>query len=226
MIKDLREQEVDLEQKVRKINENFTDKDSQDVIDSVNHLQKNRRECIDDLRDMAKRIDDTINVIANLPDAQSAGDQTNAYKSRLHELEQETQAKDARVKDCVKENFNVNFDVDQNRRVRGDFEAENKNLVDLKCTYDNVLIDHSRLKSEFQTFDRQNRDARGDLQGVTDRKYAHDNHGKDETYRNAFSHDRTRFQQDRNNTLGSTDRFELLGLSHRKEGHNHSGRKE
>jgi len=170
MIKELREYEVDLEQKVRKMNEDFQGKDSANVIESVHTLQKNRRECIEDLRDMAKRIEDTISVIASLPDAQSVADQTNAYKTRLHDLEQETMGKDAKIKDCAKENFNVNFDVDQNKRVRGDFEAENKNLLDLKCTYDTVLSDHSRLKSEFQTFDRQNRDAKGDLQSITDRK--------------------------------------------------------
>lgn len=116
------------------------------------------------------------------------------------------------------------MEVDQNRRVRGDFEAENKNLLDLKCTYDNVLIDHSRLKSEYQTFDRQNRDAKADLQSIVDRKQLIGNKGKDEVYKNTFSHDRTRFTG--HNMLGSTDRFELLGLSSRKEGMSHSGRKE
>lgn len=224
MVKDLREQEINLEQQIRKLNDNFTEKDSQDVIDSVNNLQRNRRECIDDLRDMAKRIDDTMNVIANITDAQVVHDQTSGYKARLGELEYETQAKDARVLDCAKENFNVNLEVDQNRRVRGDFEAENKNLLDLKCTYDNVLIDHSRLKSEYQTFDRQNRDAKADLQSIVDRKQLIGNKGKDEVYKNTFSHDRTRFTG--HNVLGSTDKFELLGLSSRKEGMSHSGRKE
>lgn len=209
------------------MNEEFQGKDASHVLESVHNLQKNRRECIEDLRDMAKRIEDTISVIASLPDAQGVADQTNAFKARLQDLEQETLGKDAKVKECAKDNFNANFEVDQNRRVRGDFEAENKNLLDLKCTYDTVLIDHSRLKSEFQTFDRQSRDAKGDLQSITDRKYAYDNHGKEETYRKAFSQDRTRFQQTSpGKLLGTTDRFELLGLSSRKEGVSHSGRKE
>jgi len=148
MIRDIREAEVELEQKIRTTYEIFSEKDSQDVLENVNNLQRNRRECIDDLRAMALRIEDTINLIGNLSDTTTIDDTTNVFKNKLHELEVECQSKDTRIKEWNKENFNVNLEVDQTRRVRGDFEGENKNLVDLKGSYDNVLVDHSRLKTE------------------------------------------------------------------------------
>lgn len=132
MIRDIREVEVELEQKIRTTYEIFSEKDSQDVLDNVNNLQRNRRECIDDLRAMALRIEDTINLIGNLSDTTEIDDNTNAFKLKLKELESECQGKDSRVREWNKENFNINMEVDQARRVRGDFEGENKNLVDLK----------------------------------------------------------------------------------------------
>lgn len=114
----------------------------------MNNIQRNRRECIDDLRSMAVRIEDTINLIGNLADTNSIDDNTNVYKQKLNELESEDQVKDSKIKEWVKENFNTNLDVDTQRRVRAEFEGQNKNLQDLKLSYDNVLVDHSRLKSE------------------------------------------------------------------------------
>jgi molybdopterin converting factor small subunit len=132
MIRDIREVEIELEQKIRTTYEIFSDKDSQDVLDNVNNLQRNRRECIDDLRAMALRIEDTINLIGNLSDTTEIDDNTHAFKDKLKELENECKGKDSRVREWNKENFNINLEVDQSRRVRGDFEGENRNLADLK----------------------------------------------------------------------------------------------
>lgn len=79
--------------------------------------------------------------------------------------------KNSRLTDISNQNFNQRLDVDLKRRARSDFDAENKNLSDVRASYDKLLLEHSRLKSESQTLDRQNRDAKSDLQSVSERKY-------------------------------------------------------
>jgi len=81
---------------------------------------------------MSKRIEDTIEVIGNLTDIRVIDDQSTVYSNKLLELTSEIESKDIKVKESNKEIFNLNIDVDKTRKVRGEFESENKNLADLK----------------------------------------------------------------------------------------------
>lgn len=129
-----------------------------------------RQEHIDHLRDLVRIVEENIFKVASHDDLHKVEDTLLALKKRVEDNEVEVKSREARLLNLHSDKFNLTLDVDTNRRARSDFETSNKNLSDVRANYDKLLLEHSRLKSENQALDRQHRDAKADLTGISERK--------------------------------------------------------
>jgi len=115
-------------------------------------------------------VEENIFKVASHDDLHKVEDTLLALKKRVEDNEVEVKSREARLLNLHSDKFNLTLDVDTNRRARSDFETSNKNLSDVRANYDKLLLEHSRLKSENQALDRQHRDAKADLTGISERK--------------------------------------------------------
>jgi len=145
-------------------------KDIADMKNLVSSLNIRRQEHVEHLKDTLKQMEDNISKVSNLEDTKQIEEHLAHYKRRVDEIEVDLKNKESRSGEAVNSNFNQRLEADNTRKARSEFEAENKNLADVRNNYDKLLLEHSRLKSENQTLDRQLRDARADLQNVSERK--------------------------------------------------------
>lgn len=173
-IQDLRERELTLENRIRQAHEDYTNRDLNDLKNLTHDHSVRRQEHIDALREMLRQLEDNMTRVQGCSDMRNIEESVTHFKRRMVELEAELKNKDSKTGELVGKNFNQRLDTDVNRRARSDFETENKNLQDVRANYDKLLLEHSRLKSENQTLDRQCRDARAELQNVNERRWVKD----------------------------------------------------
>jgi len=169
-IKELKEKELILEARIRSAHEDFLNRDISELKDLGRDQTLKRQEYLDSCRDVIRQLEDNITKVSNCGDLVEVQDTLTVFKRKVDELENDLKNKDSRIGENTSQNFNQRVDVDLNRKARSDFESENKDLSDVRANYDKLLLEHSRLKSENQTLDRQARDARADLQSVNERK--------------------------------------------------------
>lgn len=84
------------------------------------------------IREMIKYLEDNISRVSNLEDLRIVEENISHYKRRMDELDADVKTKDSRLNEGINHNFSQRMDVDVNRIARSDFEAENKNLSDVK----------------------------------------------------------------------------------------------
>lgn len=133
-IQDIREKEVNLESRIRSVHEDYINRDLAELNNVTREHSLRRQEHIHIVRDILQELENNLKIVQGCDDIKIIEDNLSHYKRRVDELEGDLLKRDSKINDFTHNNFNTHLDVDATRKARSDFEAENKNLSDVRAS--------------------------------------------------------------------------------------------
>lgn len=167
-IQELKQNHLALEAQIRQVQRDFVERDSETANQlSANHSAR-RAEHLEHVRKMVEVLNANLKRVGELQDLEQVDELVQHYKQRIDDLEEEIEQKDSTLDAVICENHDSAVSVDQKRSDRSNFESQNLDLVELRGSYDKLLLEHNRLKGQNQGLECELREANAELRTATE----------------------------------------------------------
>lgn len=133
-VQNLRESHLSIEDKIRKVQRDFIEKDSESLnkLSGSHHVR--RAEHIETVKKMIETLNSNLKKVSELQDLEQVDELVSHYKQRIDDIECEIAEKDGEIDASITENHDCAVDVDQKRNARSDFETKNMGLGDMRIS--------------------------------------------------------------------------------------------